>query len=366
MTNTRKIRVLVVEDSPVLRELLIHILSADAAIEVVATAADGNEALDAIRRVNPDVVTMDIHMEGMDGFEASRQIMETMPRPIVVVSGSRSRLDRELTFRAIEAGALTVVEKPNGIGHPNHAKAAAELIKTVKLMSEVKVIRRWPRAPLAAPACGQRAPVTGEKPAAGKVKIVAIGASAGGPLVLQAILQGLARPFPAPIAIVQHIVAGFTQGLVEWLDQTTGFPVHLGRHGESLLAGHAYVAPDGVHMGVSKESRILLHRGAPENGHCPSVSNLFRSVANVCGANAIGVLLSGMGNDGARELGLISNKGGITIAQNRESAIVPGMPGEAIRLGTAMHVLTPERIVQALTEWVVDDSGLHTKDKEAE
>jgi len=348
--GSKRIRVLVVEDSPVVRELLVYILDRDPAIQVIGTAANGEEAIEAVTRAKPDVIIMDIHMPRMNGLDATRKIMETAPTPIVIVSGSSSRKEVAVTFRALEAGALAIVEKPPGIDLPDGKDAANKLVQTVKLMAEVKLVRRWPRkeAVLATPPL----PAAARKPLAAEIKMVAIGASTGGPLVLQTILRGLPKNFPVPIAIVQHMASGFTEGFIEWLGQSSGFSVHPAAHGELLLPGHAYVAPDGLHMSVEAGNRIVLSSARPENGHRPSVSCLFRSVATVFGAGATGVLLSGMGKDGAKELLLMKEKGAMTIAQDRESAVVPGMPGEAIDLGAAMYVLTPDKIVEVLDDWI--------------
>ncbi|MBI2311395.1 MAG: chemotaxis response regulator protein-glutamate methylesterase [Betaproteobacteria bacterium] len=341
------IDVLVVEDSPVMRDFLVHILTSDPRIRVVGTAANGEEAIQAVSRRKPDVITMDVHMPQMNGLDATRRIMETSPTPIVVVSGSSGREELSGTFRALEAGALAVVEKPPGAGHPRHEEMARELIQTVKLMSEVHVVRRWPkRTPTVSPAPAARPIPLEAHPT--EVKLVAIGASTGGPVVLQTILSRLPKNLPVPIVIVQHIAAGFTPGMAEWLAESSGFPVHVAAQGEYLLPGHAYIAPDGFQMKIEAGNRIALRTDDPENGHRPSVSYLFRSVAEVMGRGAIGVLLSGMGKDGAEELKQMKARGAVTIAQDRETCAVPGMPGEAIELGAADYVLPPSGIAEAI------------------
>lgn len=343
------IRVLVVEDSPTVREFLLQILCSDPAIEVVATAETGEEALEAVERFRPDIVTMDIHMPRMNGFDATRRIMETHPTPIIIVSGTADATDTAKAFRAIESGALAVLSKPAGVGHPGHQQSSAELVRIVKLMSEVKVVRRWPRYRPAeivpeATLCKEiRLQTSRSQP-----RIVAIGASTGGPPVLQTILAALPRNFPIPVLIVQHIAAGFTQGLVEWLAQSSSLSVQIPTHGQSVLPGHVYVAPDGLHMAVGADGHVQLGLDEPENGLRPSVACLFRSVANAYGPSAVGVLLTGMGKDGAWELKLMKEQGAVTIAQDRETSVVHGMPGEAIRLGGATYVLPPEKIRAAL------------------
>ena len=341
------IKVLVVEDSPVVREFLVHILGADPDIRVIGTAHDGEEALEAIARKQPDVITMDVHMPKMNGLDATRRIMETCPTPIVVVSGSTDPAEVATTFEAMEAGALAVLRRPAGIGHPDHEATARELVQTVKLMSEVKVVRRWSRArrdSIARPAQPrlERAP--------GSCRIVAIGASTGGPPVLQTILSQLPKDFPAPVLVVQHMAAGFVRGFIEWLAQSSRLPVHLAAHGEQMLPGHVYVAPDELQMKVERGGRIVLTREPPENGLRPSVSFLFRSVAEVYGGDAVAGLLTGMGRDGADELKLLRDKGAVTFAQDKVSSVVHGMPGEAIKLDAATLVLSPEKIAGVLAQ----------------
>lgn len=344
------IKVLIVEDSPVVREFLIYILSSDPEVEVAGTAHNGEEAVEAVERVKPDVVTMDIHMPKLDGFDATRKIMELNPRPIVIVSGSSTVEEVSMTFRALEAGALAIVPRPKGLGHPEHEETAKELVRTVKLMSEVKVVRRWPR-PKAGGAVAS-APQARTAKAPVEVRVVAIGASTGGPLVLQTILSGLRKDFPAPLLIVQHMAPGFAGGFVEWLAQSTNFPVHIAGQGELMLPGHTYVAPDGFQMGVRSEGRIVLDKDEAENGLRPSVSYLFRSVAEIYGAHAVGVLLTGMGRDGAEELKRLKERNAVTIVQDKESCVVSGMPGEAIKLEAETYVLTPENIAAALQSLV--------------
>lgn len=340
VSATRRIRVLIVEDSPTVRQLLERILNADPALQVIGHAADGDEAVEQVRQQRPDIVTMDLHMPRMNGIEAVRIIMETAPTPIVVVSGQLAPADLNQTFQALTAGALAVVEKPAGLG----GDLAVRLVQTVKLMAEVKVVRRWPkRAPPSPKVLLPDAPRA-------ELKLVAIGASTGGPLVLHSILAGLAGKIDVPIVIVQHIASGFTAGFAEWLAKTTGMPVCVGCAGTHLQPGHAYVAPDAMHMSVTAALTIALSSEPPENGHRPSVSHLFRGTALALGRNAVGVMLSGMGRDGADEMKQMADRGAITIAQDPQTAVVGGMPGEAIKLGGAQYVLAPEKITRVLLE----------------
>lgn len=351
------IRVLVVEDSPVVREFLVHVLSSDPAIEVIATASNGEEALNAVKEIKPDLITMDIHMPKMNGLEATRRIMETHPTPIVIVSGSSNAREVATTFHAMEAGAVAFADRPKGIGHPDHEATAKELVQTVKLMAEIKVVRRWARLRRDAVVTAVRPPVE-VRPAPAEINMVAMGASTGGPLVLQMILSGLPRDNSVPVLIVQHMAAGFIQGFVDWLAPTSALPIHVAKPGEQIRPGHAYVAPDGFQMKVEMGGRLSLTEDEPENGHRPSVGYLFRSVARIYGPKAVGVLLTGMGKDGAEGLKEIKDQGAVTIAQDEDSSVVHGMPGEAIRLEAATYVLPPSRIAAALAN-LVNKRGAH-------
>lgn len=353
MNAKPQIKVLVVDDSWVARELLVHILSSDPKIRIIGTASNGEEAIVAAKDLSPDVITMDIHMPKMDGYEATRRIMEIHPVPIVIVTGSVSVKEISVAMRGIEAGALAVVQKPRGLGYPDYEADVSDFIQTVKLMSEVKVIKRraFPRRETVQPA-----EVKLER--FSEIQLVAIGASTGGPPVLQTILSKLPKNFPSPVLIVQHMAAGFMEGFVEWLGQTSSLPVHVATDREYILPGHVYFAPDGFQMIADMGRRISLARGKTENGLRPSVSYLFRSVAEVFGKNAVGILLTGMGKDGAEELKLMKEKGAITIAQDKESSVVHGMPGEAINLGAAMYVLPPEKIITFLSGLVNNKSEM--------
>jgi len=334
------IRVLVVDDSPSVRELLNYILGGDPALEVVGCAVDGEEGVEMAMRLRPDVITMDLHMPNVDGYEATRRIMESCPVPVVVVSGSDSREEVGASFRAIEAGALVLVRRPYGLAHPEHAASAAALLRTVKSMAEVRVVRRWNGTrPARQPARAPRQPGH---------RLVLMGASTGGPAVLRDILAQLGARFPLPVVIVQHMAAGFTAGLAEWLGAASGFPVRIPLHDEAFAAGTAYLAPDGYHLGVSADLRAQLSLAAPEHGMRPAVSCLFRSVTAELRPASIAVLLTGMGKDGALELKQLREAGAVTIVQNRDSSAVYGMPGEAVRLDAATLVLDPVRIGKAM------------------
>lgn len=345
----RKINVLVAEDSTVIRMFLVHLLESDPQIRVIGAVNDGQAALDFVKENKPDVVLMDIHMPRLDGFEATRRIMETQPVPIVICSATTNIKDIVITFQAMEAGAIACIEKPLGPEHDDFEVMAAHLLETVKLLSEVKVVRRSARSraapvPATPPAKWPRAPAV--------IKLIGIGASTGGPPVLRTILAGLPKDFPVPMLVVQHIAHGFLAGMAAWLNQTTGFQIHIASYGTSPLPGHVYLAPDDFHMGINASGGIVLTREEPENHLRPSVSFLFRSLSAAYGPNALGVLLTGMGRDGAEELKAMKDKGAITIAQDRESSVVHGMPGVAIALGGATHVLPADNIAAALVALV--------------
>jgi two-component system chemotaxis response regulator CheB len=344
------INVLVVEDSAVIREFLVHILESDPDIAVIATARDGEEALGMAQQRHPDVITMDIHMPKMNGLEATRRIMETNPIPIVIVSGSQDAGEVGTTFDAMDAGALAILPRPAGVGHPDYEAMAQHMVQTVKLMSEVKMVRRWARMRNSASPSLRPDPVAPalapEKKS--RLSIVGIGASTGGPSAIEMILAALPKSFPVPILIVQHISPGFVGGLTQWLSKSSGPPVHVATHGELPLAGHAYIAPDEFHMKIVREGRIILTKDPPEHGLRPSVSSLFRSICEVYGREAVAGLLTGMGRDGAEELRRLKEKGAVTFAQDKDSSVVHGMAGEAARLGAATFVLPLEKIAPML------------------
>lgn len=344
------IKVVVVDDSGVTRDVLSHILNSDPEITVIGTASNGEEAIEVIGRKKPDVVTMDINMPKMDGFEATRRIMQTSPVPIVMVSASLLPEEVDKAWRAVEAGAVAALLKPGLADQGASAGSKERLLETVKVMSQVKVVRRWAR-PAAPPPPPPPAPVL-EPPKAREVAVVAIGASTGGPPVLQTIFSRLSENFAAPLLVVQHIAPGFARGFVDWLDRVTPLKVNLSTHRQIARPGNVYVAPDSHQMKVDSQGSIILTSDPPVNGIRPSVAYLFRSVAETFGDRAVGVLLTGMGRDGAEELRLMRDKGAMTICQDKDSSIVFGMPGEAMKLSASRYFLPPERIGDMLKEFV--------------
>lgn len=356
-------RVMVVDDSPTVLDLLVHILGSDPKIEIVGCATDGEEAVRMAKEKRPDVITMDLHMPNMDGFEATRRIMEECPTPIVIVSGSTNAGEVDASFRAIEAGALVIVQRPFGPGHEAYGETAAALVRTVQSMAEVKVVRRWAKLeregrakPGGVSAEEARAPHTagtgGAASAGGARKqacrLILIGASTGGPAVIAEILAQLSLRCKLPIVIVQHMSPGFVAGFAHWLSSASGFTVSVAEHGTCLVGGRAYLAPDGFQLALNGDLRVALLRAKPEHGMCPSVSYLFRSIPESLCGSTVAVLLTGMGKDGAVELRKLKEHGAVTIVQDRASSAVYGMPGEAIRQDAARLILSPIAIGKML------------------
>jgi two-component system chemotaxis response regulator CheB len=341
------IRVLIV-DSKVVQEFLAHLLSSDPEIEIAGIAGSGYEALELVKEKKPDVITMDFHMPGMNGLETTRKIMETFPTPIVIVSGSVKTKEMLNSFNLLEAGALALVIRPPGSEDPQFSDSSKDLIQTIKLMSEVKVIRLFPRnkeliiKPI-------RLIQTYENELK-RIQIVAFGASTGGPMTLQKILSILPGDLKVPVLIVQHIAKGFIHGFREWLSITSGIKLKIAEQAENLLPGVGYIAPDNYQMGVASGGKINLSNQPPECGLKPSVNYLFRSVSQIYGQNALGVLLTGMGRDGADGLKVMKDSGALTFVQNEESSIVFGMPGEALKIGAADYALSPEKIAEIISK----------------
>jgi len=347
------IRLLLVEDSAVQREFISFVLEEDGGFEIVGTAVDGEDGVTQAAALHPDVILMDCQMPKLDGVGATRIIMETAPVPIVLMTASP--VESEFTFDAIKNGALAVVSKPPAFGAPTFDRMAGQLVRTVKLMSEVKVVRRWPaRKPLrsveiAAPPA--TAPGTPQH-----VHIVGLVGSTGAPGVIAEILTAVGPKTNATFLIVQHMSEGFIAGFAAWLTARTGIPAELAVDGILTQPGRAYIAPDGSHMGIAAHGRIALSTEPEDDGFRPSGNYLFRSIARTYGKNALGVLLTGMGRDGASGLLEMQRAGALTVAQDEESSVVFGMPGEAVRLGAAGRVLPPDDIARFIAECTTDES----------
>ncbi len=334
------INVLIVDDSAVTANYLRFILSQDSEMNVIAIATDGKQGVEFAQQYHPDVITMDLHMPRMDGFEATREIMATVPTPVVIVSASYDVDQVHKTFKAIEVGAVAVMEKPRGLTSPDHKQMASELVQLIKQAAHTKVHRHSRD--------GEHAATVPKKHtfAAEGVRYVAIGSSTGGPLVLQKILSALPSTFPVPIFVVQHIAKGFTQGMVDWLSNSCALQIKVAENGEIPRRGWIYVAPDDKQMALTRGGKILLTDDPPEHSVRPSVSYLFRSlVENGFSRHTLGILLTGMGKDGSAELKALKDAGAVTIAQDEKSSIVFGMPGEAVKLGGATYVCNPEEII---------------------
>jgi two-component system chemotaxis response regulator CheB len=343
----RKIRILITDDSLTVRNFLVKIFSSDPDVEIVGTASDGIEAIEFVKKNKPDIITMDINMPRLDGFEATLKIMQENPIPIVIVSGDYNTTDTVKTFKALECGAVAILPRPVGIGNPGFDETVHHFISNVKLLSEVKVIRRWNRI--------YNSSVSLEDPTSIKdinqpIRIIIIGASAGGPLVLQQILKNIPSNISVPIIIVQHLDTEFAQGYADWLNIQSNIPVKIAKDGDILTAGVAYMAPGNHHIGVKAFNTIMVSKETKEKGHRPAVAFLFRSVRFVFRNQVMAIILSGMGDDGAEELKILKDIGAVTIAQDFESSLIHGMPGEAIRLGAASYILSPHQIIQFINK----------------
>lgn len=329
-TPREKIRVVVVDDSPTVRNFLAFILT-EAGMDVLATGSDGCDAIHLVKELKPDVITLDIRMPKMDGFEATRRIMREQPTPIVIVSGSMKYHDVELTFQALQAGALAVLNKP-GLSDP---QTCEKVVQTVQAMAGVHVIHHW----------GRQQSVSSNKPKTTldrmaprlmdvsryqDLKVIGIASSTGGPSALAAVLGDLPADYPLPILVVQHVSPGFTTGLVEWLGSVTKMQVDVATYGDRLKPGTIVFAPDDYHLQVTQSGEFELAHSPAYKGLRPSANPLFESLARHYGKKSVGIILTGMGDDGANGMESLHNAGGLTIAQNKESCVVYGMPNEAV------------------------------------
>jgi two-component system chemotaxis response regulator CheB len=359
-----KIKVLVVDDSALMRKLIPTILARDSAIEVVGTAMDGAFALKKIEELRPDVVTLDLEMPRMDGMETLRLIMKSAPVPVILFS-SHSKEGAYTTFKALALGAVDFVAKPKdaAIGH----------LDTIadQLIEKIKVAKRAAGQRLPAPVVAEEQPTSKKRkhrPLVPPNRIIAIGISTGGPNALQFLLSQLPADFPASILIVQHMPEGFTEMFARRLDECCALEVQEARSGDLLLAGRVLLCPGNRHMMVRRMPRgdmAVLNDGPPVNGHRPSVDVLFHSVAQEFGLTAVGILMTGMGDDGAIGLGGIKAAGGMTIAQSEESCVVGGMPRSAILKGFANKVIPLDGLATYLsTQYGMDYLNAEKKEKD--
>jgi two-component system chemotaxis response regulator CheB len=345
MSNSR-VKVLVVDDSALMRKLIPQILARDPAIEVVGTAMDGSFGLKKIEELKPDVVTLDLDMPRMDGMETLRQITRTYHVPVIVVS-SLTTQGASATFKALALGAFDFVPKPRDAAQSQMEEISAELIGKVKIAAQTGVPRQRP----ALPQEGFRAKKALNRPQKVPTKVVAIGISTGGPNALQHLLSQLPSEFPGAIVVVQHMPEGFTEMFARRLDECCGVDVKEARSGDVLIAGRVLVCPGNRHIRVRRMPLgdiVVLGDEEKVNGHRPSVDVLFRSMATEFGDKGIGLLMTGMGEDGADALGLIKAAGGLTVVQDERSSVVFGMPKVAIERGHAMRVVALEALPNLL------------------
>lgn len=375
--NSPKITVLIVEDSPVAVIILKRILATAPMIQVVGVARTGLEALELIPQTQPQVICTDLHMPAMDGLTFTREVMARCPTPILVISASVQAEDTTNVFELLEAGAVDVFPKPTTGLAADYERLAQDLISKIKVLAGVKVFTRHRRAaatplvphrvsslsrasvttppPAPAPLFPQFMVKTPPAPqkvktAARVIKVIAIGASTGGPQALHTILSELPAQLPVPVICVQHISDGFLQGLVNWLGYESKLPVKIAQAGEVPQAGTIYFPPERHHLELDIQGRFVYSTAPAVGGHRPSVTVTFNSVARFYGANAAGVLLTGMGRDGADGMQTLFQKGSLTIAQDESSCVVFGMPKEAIALGAAQYVLSIQAIAPFLLQ----------------
>lgn len=349
------VRVLVVDDSALMRKLIPQILQRDESIEVVGTAMDGNFGLQKIEDLKPDVVTLDLDMPRMDGMEMLRQITRRFRVPVIVVS-ALSQAGASATFKALGLGAFDFVAKPQSAAHAQMEEVATELIAKVKTAAQVGASSVERHKRITAPeGITVKKPLVRPKNRAQKV--VAIGISTGGPNTLQYLLSQLPGDFPASIVVVQHMPEGFTELFAKRLNDTCALDVKEAATGDMLYAGRVLIAPGNKHLKVKRMplGDIVVLTDEPRcNGHRPSADVLFRCVAHEYGKDAIGLIMTGMGDDGAAALGAIKSTGGLTIAQDESSCVVYGMPKAAIERGNAMRVVSLDALAHTLLAHCTD------------
>lgn len=357
------IRVLIVDDSALVRKLLTEMLEKDREIEVIGTAADPYAAREKIKALNPDVITLDVEMPRMDGVTFLENLMRLRPMPVVMVS-SLTQQGADVTLRALELGAIDFVAKPKIDIAGSLATYADELVAKVKVAANARVSSRV-SAPRASMHVDPRRSADAVLPAASRRvlrttdRIVAIGASTGGTEAIREVLEALPPDAPA-IVISQHIPAAFSKPFAERMNRTSQMSVCEAQDGQYILPGHVYIAPGDRHLIIDRDGARYLCRlndGPHVNRHRPSVDVMFRSVAQNVGPNAMGIILTGMGDDGARGLKEMLDAGAITLAQDEASSVVWGMPGAAVKAGAAQHVLPLHRIPQELLRLLTNSSA---------
>lgn len=352
------VKVLLVDDSPTIIEVMKLVLAGDKEIEIIGTARNGKQALEMVHELSPNIVLMDLSMPVMDGVEATRRIMEEKPTPIIIVSAHADGAEAKACFEASENGALAVIPKPPSIAGPDFGRYQRDLISNTKGLSRVRPVPRRrvngyggktdkPYTPAPVPTVSrvvqkqiQVEPTRRQTRL--RREIVGIACSTGGPMALKTILAALPSDFPLPIVVVQHISKGFLQGMVNWIQAFTSLTVSVAKDGQVLEAGHVYMAPDNFQTTVIRRGDCLICRLVDEPqsaGFKPSGNALLESLARCCGEMAIGVVLTGMGRDGVEGLGEMRRRNGLTVAEHEESCVVYGMPKAAIEAGAAANVV---------------------------
>lgn len=345
----KKTRVMIVEDSPVVSALLEYSIGRDPRLEVCATAASAEDALQILEQLSPDVIAMDIRLPGMDGLEATRRIMSKRPVPIVVVAASiESREWNTVPMEALRAGALTILEKPAGSTHADYAALAERLCTQLVIMSQVKLIRQHGNRE---PHPEERRMLRSSYGGPGVYRMLGIACSTGGPRALVQLLGALGPDFPLPILLVQHMTASFLEGFASWLETVSPFSVTVVNDGCIPAAQVLHIAPAERHLRLGA-GRLWLDAGDPISFQRPSGTVLFQSMARDLGANALAVLLTGMGEDGASGLLNIRQFGGYTIAEDESTCVVYGMPAAAVRMGAVCESLPLPAIAGRVLELV--------------
>ncbi|WP_114943122.1 chemotaxis-specific protein-glutamate methyltransferase CheB [Microvirga calopogonii] len=332
MASQPRVRVMVVEDSLVVRQLLVHIIASDPRLVVAAAVSSAEEALQEIGRVQPDVVSMDIRLPGMDGLEATRRIMSQHPTPIVVIADSIEDSSLKISMNALRAGALTVVEKPVGLSSANYSGIASTICTQLYIMSQVPVVRQRSFAPWRE-RTATTPPRRDPEWSAARPSIMGIAASTGGPPALSKVLGALPVDFPLPVLLVQHMGAPFMEGFASWLNGLLPLNVRLAQDQEIPAAGNVYVAPGDRHLLLSPAGTLKVSAEPPLGNQRPSATMLFQSMARSVGRRGLGVILTGMGEDGAQGLVELRQAGGYGLAEDESTAVVYGMPAAAARLG---------------------------------
>ena len=329
-------RVLVVDDSLVCREILAAILNAETDIQIIGQAESGKQAIELNRKLRPDLVTMDIQMPGMDGFSAIEEIMAQNPVPILVVTSVPLKDGIDQSFLAIKAGALDLVKKPD----PGSLEGRI-LVEKVRVLSGVKVIRHRRARPASVSQLSREV-------ASERIEVVALVSSTGGPKLLSELLGSLPREISLAFLLTQHLPDGFVAGFIHWLNQEIALQVDQAREGMRITPGTVLVAPSETHMEVSERGVVHLSDAPAIQSHRPSGTPMLKSVAKVYGKRAMGIILTGMGRDGAEGLLSLRQAGGLCIAQDEASSLIFGMPKAAIELGAAERVLGVNEIVQCI------------------